>query len=67
MRRPVLSLRRRVRSAGREMSLGEFLSAWRLASTSSLVAGLKARGWAGGGDVERVELCTFTPAREVRA
>jgi hypothetical protein len=62
MRRPVLSLRRRVLSAGREMSLGEFLAAWRLDPSSSLVAGLKSRGWAGGGDVERIELCTFTPA-----
>lgn len=63
---PALPLSTRVRlSSGCVMTLGEFLAAWALPPTSSLVTGLKRDGWAGGGDVERVELVDLLPEEPV--
>lgn len=63
--RPTLSMQRlvRVSSTGRVLPLGEWLAGWSLEPSSTLVPFLKREGWAGGGDVERVELVTFRGSR----
>ncbi len=56
-----LSFSTLVVSAGREMTLSNFFDNWSInhpAEQDAFAAFLKRDGWAGGGDVERVEIVT---------